>query len=116
MKLSVLIAPFLAAAATTALKLDVPSNLIIGQETDITWENGVNNAKPWILFLMNASYIWGLYSIIQPIPYPDQRLTWTIPSDLSPSNDYILKAVNESNVDMVWAASDIFTLSAPVST
>ncbi|KAF5347265.1 hypothetical protein D9756_009982 [Leucocoprinus leucothites] len=103
----------LQATSTVALKLDPPSSLIIGQPTTLTWTNEANDRMPWILFLMNASYIWGLYEIIEPIPYEEQKLDWVIPGNLPESDDFVLKAVNASNVDMVWSNSPIFTLSKP---
>ncbi|KAF5347268.1 hypothetical protein D9756_009981 [Leucocoprinus leucothites] len=54
----------------------------IVNKDSLTWANEANDRMPWILFLMNASYIWGLYEIIEPIPYEDQKLDWVIPGDL----------------------------------
>lgn len=67
----------------SALIIEVPTNPHPGAVTDIFWNNGPDDPATWHLALMNSSYIWGLFAILERnVDASKGNLTVTLPSDL----------------------------------
>ncbi|KAL0955476.1 hypothetical protein HGRIS_001717 [Hohenbuehelia grisea] len=94
------------------LQLNVPSNPVSGAITDITWINQPNDHETWTLFLMNASYIWGLKGILATFVDPAPGIIQVTLPNLGAMDNLVLKAVNATNVDWVFATSPIFSVAA----
>ncbi|KAF8077596.1 hypothetical protein FPV67DRAFT_1443216 [Lyophyllum atratum] len=97
------ILPFCLAPMVSALTLNIPSNLVIGQPTTITWVSGPNDWPRWTLFLMGVENPFDLRQIVgEDIDPSIGSITTTFPTD----------RVNAGNVDWVLANSPIFELHA----
>ncbi|KAK0440464.1 uncharacterized protein EV420DRAFT_1132510 [Desarmillaria tabescens] len=101
-------------AAALALTVQVPTNPVSGQVTDIYWTNGPSDPE-WTLFLMNASETaFGLKGIlgenVDPTP---EKLTVTLPVLPETEYRYVLKAVRADNLDWPVAWSDVFDITQP---
>ncbi|KAJ6626253.1 hypothetical protein B0H10DRAFT_1999454 [Mycena sp. CBHHK59/15] len=98
--------------AASALKLSPPTNPHSGQVTDILWTVEPHDPPTWTLFLMNISQAFDLKDIVaENVDPAPGKLTHKFPV-LKPSNDYVLYAVNATNLDWVLASSGRFTIFA----
>ncbi|KAF8641435.1 hypothetical protein AX16_009948 [Volvariella volvacea WC 439] len=111
--LAALLAPLAIPAVTATIQLDVPTNPVAGQLTDITWRSTSSNDPPTFgLFLMNSSYVFGLHAILSwDLKTSDGIFKDVLlPANLRTADTYILKAINQTNVDMPYGWSPIFTI------
>ncbi|KAJ6478799.1 hypothetical protein C8R47DRAFT_1138196 [Mycena vitilis] len=110
---SIFLAMTLALPFVSSLKLSPPTNPHSNQTTDILWTVEPNDPPTWTLFLMNISQAFDLKDIVGEFidPAPG-KLTVKFPPLLKPSDDYVLYAVNATNLDWVLASSGRFTIFA----
>ncbi|KAJ6557883.1 hypothetical protein B0H19DRAFT_1376443 [Mycena capillaripes] len=102
----------LALPFVSSLKLSPPTNPHSNQTTDILWTVEARDPPTWTMFLMNISQAFDLKDIVGEFidPAPG-KITVKFPV-LKPSDDYVLYAVNATNLDMVLASSGRFTIFA----
>lgn len=102
--------PFCLAPLVSAIGLSVPSNLVIGQPTTITWTHTPTDPR-FTLFFM-GTYVFDLRQIVGSDIDPSLgQITTTFPTDrVKPGETYLLKAVNVTWVDYVYNTSPAFTL------
>ncbi|KAJ6511712.1 hypothetical protein DFH09DRAFT_268380 [Mycena vulgaris] len=102
----------LALPLVSAIKLSPPTNPHSNQTTDILWTVEAHDPPTWTMFLMNISQAFDLKDIVGEFidPAPG-KITVKFPV-LRPSDDYVLYAVNATNLDWVLASSGRFTILA----
>ncbi|KAJ7473517.1 hypothetical protein FB451DRAFT_1175157 [Mycena latifolia] len=99
----------------SALKLSQPTNPHSNQTTDILWTVGAQDPPTWTLFLMNISQAFDLKDIVGEFidPAPGKiTVKFPVLRPRSLSDDYVLYAVNATNLDWVLASSGRFTIFA----
>ncbi|KAJ7584039.1 hypothetical protein C8J56DRAFT_1166907 [Mycena floridula] len=112
MKFSATYLSVLLFGAATAVKLNVPSNPRSGAVTEITWTIEARDPPTWGLFLMNSTQAFGLKGILaEAVDASAGSLSVTLPQ-VTPASIYILKAVNQTNVDQSLGWSPVFAIPA----
>ncbi|KIK58302.1 hypothetical protein GYMLUDRAFT_45514 [Collybiopsis luxurians FD-317 M1] len=110
---SILATLALGASLVASLTLDTPAgNLVAGGSFDIDWQSRANDPTAFTLFLLDANNLpFGLEADFGEVQTSSGSVTVTLPDDLQ-TKSYVLRAVNSSNVDFVYASSAAFTITA----
>ncbi|KAF5358675.1 hypothetical protein D9758_007663 [Tetrapyrgos nigripes] len=103
----------LASLAAARITLQVPTNPVVGAVTDITWSSdSASDPQSFTLFLLNANDLpFGLRANFGEVQTSAGKATVTIPNTV-PEGPAVLRAVNSTAVDFVFATSPQFDVTA----
>ncbi|KAK7453420.1 hypothetical protein VKT23_011686 [Stygiomarasmius scandens] len=103
----------LASFAAARITLQIPTNPVVGAETDINWSSdSASDPRSFTLFLLNATNLpFGLRANFGEVQTSAGSITVMIPSNV-PEGQYVLRAVNSTFVDFVFATSPQFDITA----
>ncbi|THU81330.1 hypothetical protein K435DRAFT_972382 [Dendrothele bispora CBS 962.96] len=102
----------LASFSAARIILQVPTNPVVGAETDINWSSdSASDPQSFTLFLLDANNLpFGLSANFGEVETSTGGTTVTIPSTVH-EGQYVLRAVNSTSVDFVFATSPQFDIT-----